>query len=62
MNISTFNIEKFNSTVRECRALYQDTDSTIDAEVLREIETLKLKLKQLTKTSKRKNTKSKTTN
>ena len=59
---SGFSIEKFNSTVRECRALYQDTDSTIDAEVLREIETLKLKLKQLTKTSKCKNKKSKTTN
>jgi glycosyltransferase involved in cell wall biosynthesis len=46
-----FKPEAFNSIERECRVLYQDTSSTIDAEVLREIETLKLKLKRLTKKS-----------
>ena len=53
-----FDAGSFDSIVQECKTLYQDTDSTIDAEVLREIESLKLKLKRLTKTT----TKSKNNN
>jgi len=42
--------EEFDEIVNECKSIYQE-DSTIDPEVLREIESLRLKLKQLTKSS-----------
>ena len=46
---SGFSLESFNLIEQSCRSLYQGDNSTIDPEILREIESLKLKLRQLTK-------------
>tara|TARA_R100000008_G_C3585019_1_gene171547 strand:+ start:377 stop:1534 length:1158 start_codon:yes stop_codon:yes gene_type:complete len=58
----SFSQKDFDLIEGECRGLYQDSDTTLDADVLREIETLKLKLKQLTKKSCCKNKKCKNNN